>query len=652
MHDDIPTHGQTGVTFRRGLYGTDIWTNRPFTCDEGSGWMYAAVDSLTSRMVDNEYAWLMSPPINIEGASKLVGQWEAWIDFPRESNDLFNLYLASRDEEHCVQDPAGFVDECPGWWWGEPHWGTTTDDWDAFTGNPWLGILWAVSGEEPDYGYEHMGGMFLVRQRVGIPTGDVGTTWSYSTWTRFNDWFVEQLADAMLDSAVISVGDDDGIVGVTLIADNGLTQTSYACRRPDPEGNDWNAPPPDVEMIPGTEIHYYFEAEDGTGATSVFPSDAPDVRYEFSILPVHGSVSDPCILLVDKHGRWVAGEQRDYSNTSEDYLREALDVLGCEHDVYDVEVPSSSTDQSNGPDTMGYKYYDTLIWLTSGFTYETIKPFDQANIISWLGQSQEGRERNLLLTGNGLSATLVPDPLGFASVWLGADYCESSVGDSLPGLRDAAGGFDFMTFDDMECVIRGGCPELAYFDVIQPYYLAVGAETVAVYIKDDLTERPAGVAYTGEHGHQAVTLGFGMEFMSDELLPSGHFTSGASDRVDLMANIMEYFEKAPGGTPTGASDDELVAGLSCAHPNPFGPSTTIRYVAPAGGRVSVRVYDLAGRVVATLVNEVVEPGGHVAVWDGTTDSDERAASGVYFVRLEVAGDAGTPAVARKLVLLK
>ncbi|MCK4512057.1 hypothetical protein KAW64_09975, partial [bacterium] len=39
VHDGIPAHGQTGVTFWRGLYGTDIWTNRPFSCDEQSGWM-------------------------------------------------------------------------------------------------------------------------------------------------------------------------------------------------------------------------------------------------------------------------------------------------------------------------------------------------------------------------------------------------------------------------------------------------------------------------------------------------------------------------------------------------------------------------------------------------------------------------------------
>jgi flagellar hook assembly protein FlgD len=57
-------------------------------------------------------------------------------------------------------------------------------------------------------------------------------------------------------------------------------------------------------------------------------------------------------------------------------------------------------------------------------------------------------------------------------------------------------------------------------------------------------------------------------------------------------------------------------------------------------------------VVKTLVDGDANPGEHVAVWDGTTDSGGRAASGVYFVRLEADGGRGASAVARKLVLLK
>ena len=483
--------------------------------------------------------------------------------------------------------------------------------------------------------------------------GDAGTVWNYSGWYRFGDWFEEQLADALIDSAMISVQDDDGIVSVTLVATNGVTANSYPCRRVAPESNDWMVPPPVTEMVPGSEILYYFEAQDGVGSTSAFPADAPDTQYEFSILPIHGSLSDPGTLLVDKHGRRIPGERRDYSLASQAFYEEALDILGYEYDVYDVRVPSGNTDQSNGPDSVGYKYYDTQIWFASGSNEFMLKVFDQLNLIAWLGQSSEGKERNLLLTGNNLGAVLVVDSLDFASEWLGSDYCESTVGDTIPGLRDVPGDLDFMTFDDAECVLRGGWPDLPGFDVIQPYYLAVGVEVVAEYVRDDMSTRPAGVAFTGEFGHQAVALGFGIEFMSDSPLPNGYFSSGASDRVDLMANIMEYFGKSQTATPTGAEEGGVLANrLGHAHPNPFNPLTTIGYSLAGRSSVTIRVYDLAGRVVRTLVDGETEPGEHKVVWDGTTAAGQRAASGVYFVRMEGTDEAGSFSLVGKAVMLK
>ncbi len=656
VHDGIPAHGQAGVTFWRGLYGTDIWTNRPFTCDEQSGWMYAAVDPLTSRMVDGEYAWLSSPTINIAGATKLVAQWDMWVDLPRPTEDIFNLSLSSSDDG-CIHYPSGFVDEDPGWWYGGPFWGTWTDDWDAFAGNDSLLVRWELwNSDDTPPGVEHMGGIFINRQRVGIPTGDVGTTWEYPVWDRFNDWFEEQMTHALLDSARVNVHDEDNIANVTLVADNGLTQTSYACRREDQEGNTWIVPPPATEMIRGAEIHYYFEAQDGVGTASVFPLDAPDVQYEFSILPINGSVGDPCVLLVDKEDARIPGEDRGYRSTSEDYFREALDVLGYEYDVFDVDVPSAPI-LSNGPDTAGMKYYDTQIWFTGSGSGYLIIPEDQASLVFWLGQAQSGKERNLLVTGNDVVRELdAGDSVGLLATWLATEFIGDTVGevevDSLPGLRDAAGGFDFMTCDDRRCMLRGGCPELAFFDVVQPKPGVAGAELVAEYVKADLTTLPAGVAYTDASGYQAVTLGFGIEFMSDALLPSGHYSSGASDRVDLMANIMEYFGKDPTGPGTGADESVFVNRLGYARPNPFNPLTTIEYGVAARSHVTVRIYDLAGRVVRTLVDGMKDPGKYSGTWDGTTDAGDRAASGVYFVKMEGIGDSGGFSETGKVVMLK
>jgi len=662
VHDGIPAHGQTGVTFWRGLYGTDLWTNRPFSCDEQSGWMYAAVDPLTSRMVDNEYAWLISPEIDISGAEKLVAQWSMWVDLPRNSEDIFDIAPRSGDDLECVEcwpwDPFGE----PGWWYGGPFWGTWTDDWDAFAGNNWLQVLWAVwNHEPPEPGIEHMGGIFLNRHRVGIPTGDAGTVWEIDTWNTFNDWFPEQMAEALLDTMHIGVQDDDGIASVTLMASNdgGQGWSSYTCRHEGEQSQWWYAPPPSSEMTQGSEIWYYFEAIDMVGSTAVYPPGAPSDYLEMSVLPIHGSVSDPCVLLVDKHDRRTSGEDRSYRLASEYYYREALEILGHEYDVFDVDVPSAPI-LSDGPDTAGMKYYDTQIWLTNKFNAYTLTTRDQRDLISWLGQAGEGKERNLLLTGNDIGYELVEagdETLGFYTDWLATEYLDNAVGeatvDSVPGLRDFAGGFDFMTHDDRECVLRGGCPELGYFDVIQPYPGVLGAELIAEYVKADMTTRPAGVAYTDSTGYQTVTLGFGMEFMSDVLLPTGHFAPGVSDRVDLMANIMEYFAKAPTGPGTGSEDNEMfVTKLSHARPNPFNPSTTIAYSIAGRSRVTIRVYDAAGRVMRTLVDSPVDAGPHMAVWDGTADAGQRAASGVYFVRMEAEGPAGGFREVRKVVLLK
>ena len=169
-----------------------------------------------------------------------------------------------------------------------------------------------------------------------------------------------------------------------------------------------------------------------------------------------------------------------------------------------------------------------------------------------------------------------------------------------------------------------------------------------------MTVWPGGVAYTHPiMGYQTVNLGFGIEFMIGDLLPNGHYTTGCPDRVDMMANIMEYLGKAPTAPGTGTDDGSvLVSRLDHARPNPFNPRTTIEYSIAASGRVTLRVYDLAGREVRTLVDRDVESGEHKIVWDGTTDAGRRAASGVYFVRMEAPGRADAFRATRKLVLLK
>jgi len=68
-------------------------------------------------------------------------------------------------------------------------------------------------------------------------------------------------------------------------------------------------------------------------------------------------------------------------------------------------------------------------------------------------------------------------------------------------------------------------------------------------------------------------------------------------------------------------------------PNPFNPSTTIRFTLPEAGHVTLAVYDINGRLVRTLVGQAFLPGHHEVVWDGKDAMGRAVASGVYVYRL-------------------
>jgi hypothetical protein len=83
-------------------------------------------------------------------------------------------------------------------------------------------------------------------------------------------------------------------------------------------------------------------------------------------------------------------------------------------------------------------------------------------------------------------------------------------------------------------------------------------------------------------------------------------------------------------------------------PNPFNPATIIRYDLDKAQDVTLRVFDLTGRLVATLTNKNMPAGRHTVSWNGTDDHGRSVASGMYFYRLET----NDSVQVRKMVLLK
>jgi hypothetical protein len=108
-------------------------------------------------------------------------------------------------------------------------------------------------------------------------------------------------------------------------------------------------------------------------------------------------------------------------------------------------------------------------------------------------------------------------------------------------------------------------------------------------------------------------------------------------------------------TVTQATDVAAATGLparfelGAPRPNPFGGTTSIGYAVPGNGaKVTLSVFDVAGRRVRTLVDAATVGGRYVATWDGRDDAGRRVTSGVYFYRM----DAGLFSAVRKVTVLK
>jgi hypothetical protein len=106
----------------------------------------------------------------------------------------------------------------------------------------------------------------------------------------------------------------------------------------------------------------------------------------------------------------------------------------------------------------------------------------------------------------------------------------------------------------------------------------------------------------------------------------------------------------PVAIPAGAADADalLRPHLFQSYPNPFNKTTTISFSIPQSAKVSLKVFDVQGRLVRTLVDGVRLAGVHPIVWDRRSNGGQSVASGVYFYRLKAPGFEKS----RRMVLLK
>ena len=422
----------------------------------------------------------------------------------------------------------------------------------------------------------------------------------------------------------------------------------------------------DAVFTPGDTVCYFFAATSYNHRTNYFSrgfdgqgenfvtgdiAEAFANPMEFTVLPAGGWRNGGDILYVDDaddRGGWVPVQY---------FFDSAVTVLV---DRYDVLSPSSIAGNSLASRVTGITaqiidVYRKIIWSSAGLSAGLIgdgtgNP-SKCNDFGLLGSFLNGHPDNpgLFISGDNNAEEWV-SLTGAGAVLLRSSFLtfnlvtgdHTSLGDPVtPELVAVSPTFTHGGIPD-EIIAYGGCPVINDFDVLQPTGTAfkdfVSRGTSNAYMISQATMNSQSTT-------ARVTLaGFSLHEAGDvaPVFPPA--------RMEILLDVLEWFQNilppATGIEPT----IELSNYLDDNFPNPFNPTTTIRYGIKNKGHVSLRIYNVAGQLVKTLFNgeQTPQPGGFRVDWHGDSDAGVSVASGVYFYKLVTTNFSQT----KKMVLLK
>jgi hypothetical protein len=169
---------------------------------------------------------------------------------------------------------------------------------------------------------------------------------------------------------------------------------------------------------------------------------------------------------------------------------------------------------------------------------------------------------------------------------------------------------------------------------------APDVQYVAVYRSSNQNFVPSAATYIGQS--PVNVLGY-----TDN-------AGGANDWYRLAAVDQSAASSGfgPAVKPTGIVDAPPQAATRFAlhpnEPNPFNPTTLLRYDLTQASQVYLGIYDSTGRLVRVLVSSFRPAGRHLAPWDGRDDAGQTVASGIYIARLDAQHEHAT----RKMVMVR
>ena len=173
----------------------------------------------------------------------------------------------------------------------------------------------------------------------------------------------------------------------------------------------------------------------------------------------------------------------------------------------------------------------------------------------------------------------------------------------------------------------GGCPIIKDFDVLE---MTGPGEYALSYPDYNSTQYYAGI-FTDQINNASQPMR--TVWVGHSLMVMKNADDGVPARTRLLKEAFELFMT---GTSVNITDAEIpkVTSLSDNFPNPFNPVTRLKFGLKEKGQVRIRIYDVSGRLVRILIDEIRDAGSYETVWDGTNDGGRATASGIYFCRME------------------
>jgi hypothetical protein len=423
--------------------------------------------------------------------------------------------------------------------------------------------------------------------------------------------------------------------------------------------NRFNFDLPDTGMLfPGDVLHYYFHARDTldglTPRVATFPTNLEqfgnpepgmyDGRMTVNCLPTMKSAA------VGSQVTMLFWNDNAFRNLDDEWYN-SLSALGLDkgvdYDVYNTHGPSSGVGNGLGGRAVvnQIKYYTDMLYSAGDLNNPTLSNGDYAsdagNDLGLMNEWFAQNGRDLFMTGDDIASSLSNSgsvALSFLEEKIGLTFNDSDVRDNIAGQTaplvvktDGDANPVFTTCDNW--VAYGGCFGINDFDAVVPTGSAVRLA--------EFTD-PGGVS--SPYTYAAATLNV---FGSNRIVSTNHdlgfmmtpgkFAAPISGRALLLSNVLSYFgvDNDP-GTISGADLPVARFGVD-SYPNPFNPSLTIKYTLKNPGNVVMKVYNVRGELVKTLLNGFVETPAPI-VWDGSNDQGSNVSSGVYFVETRSGGD--------------